>query len=198
MEFIPINKPTRLGVIIPALQIILCNFCVIIVATVSVWIDICNTNRILRNGTYAPRVVGLLSYSLRILINDGNYVALQILEEIVGRGIVDDTANAVLVVVEGNEGVILFFVPFLAENLGTVEGVSMENSIHRLARANTVRILGVGIAVEGLKLSALIIPFSLLSVKKNSAPEGAENNLFALRKIKNLNFLNQRCPQYEQ
>ena len=61
--------------------------------------------------------------------------------------------------------------PFLTQDLSTVQRVGMGHAIHRLARTNTVCIVGIGIAIKGLKLSALIIPFSLLSVKKNSAPQ---------------------------
>ena len=50
----------------------------------------------------------------------------------------------------------------------------MLDTIYGLRGTNAVCIVGVGIAVKGRELSAPIIPFSLLSVKKNSAPEGAE------------------------
>ena len=84
-----------------------------------------------------------------------------------GLVVVDDTANAVLVVVEGNEGV---FAPSLAEDLGAVEGIGVKNAVYRLAGTNTVGVVGVGVAVVRFELSAPIIPFCLLSVKKNSAP----------------------------
>ena len=60
----------------------------------------------------------------------------------------------------------------------------MLNAIHRLARSDAIRIVGVGIAIKTLKLSALfpsqrvsevrgrvacIISFLLQSVKKNSS-----------------------------
>ena len=65
----------------------------------------------------APRVVGVSCDSLSILINDSNYVALKILDEVVGNVVVEDTANAVLVVIEGNKSVTI---PSFAENFGTI------------------------------------------------------------------------------
>ena len=118
-----------------------------------------------------PSVVRVSCNSLGCLVYNSNDISLQILDEVVGNIVVKNTANAVLVVVQRNEGV---FAPSFFEDLGAVQRVGMRYTTHRLAGTNTVGVIGVGVAVEGRKLSAPIIPFSLLSVKKNSAPEGAE------------------------
>ena len=57
-----------------------------------------------------------------VSVGDGNNVALQVLQEVVGHTVIHDTANAVLVVVEGNENILA---PYLTENLGTVKGVGV-------------------------------------------------------------------------
>ena len=148
------------------MEIIQLNLFIVVVGTISKRVDGCDANRILRNGAYTPCIVRVSCDSLSILINDCNYVTLQVLDEVVGNVVVKDTANAVLVVVEGNEGVTT---PSLTQNLSAVKRVSVENAINLLAGSDAVCIVGVGIAVKGRKLSAPIIPFSLLSVKKNSS-----------------------------
>ena len=149
------------------MQIILCNLGIVVITPISIWVDVCNNTRgIGEDGRNAPGIVGVSCNGFCILINNSNYITLKILDEIVGKVVVEDTANAVLVIVERNEGV---FVPSLAENLSAVKRISVKNTVDLFAGSDAVCIVGVGIAVKGRKLSAPIIPFSLLSVKKNSS-----------------------------
>ncbi|MBE6701088.1 MAG: hypothetical protein E7582_04275 [Ruminococcaceae bacterium] len=62
----------------------------------------CNTNSILNNSRHTPSIVGVIRNSFSILINDSDYVSLQILMEIIRLVIVKDTANRFLVIVKRN------------------------------------------------------------------------------------------------
>ena len=44
----------------------------------------------------------------------------------------------------------VFVRPFLPEDLRAVKSVSMENTVYRLARSDSIRIVGIGIAIKGL------------------------------------------------
>ena len=64
--------------------------------------------------------------------------------------IVDNTADRILVIVDGNERILA---PSFAENLSSVKRVLVFNTVNRLACSDAVCIVGVGIVVEGLKLT---------------------------------------------
>ena len=137
---VSINKPTNTRIIISALEIVQPNFLVVVVRTISEGVDICDANRILRNSTYAPSIIGISCNGFCVLVNDSDYVTLQVLYEVVGNVVVENTANAVLVVVERNESVAA---PCLTENLGTVESIGVENTVYLLARSDTVRVVSL-------------------------------------------------------
>ena len=139
---------------------------VVVVATVAVGIDGGDiaVRAIPRDCTYTPGIVGVSCYGLCILVDDRNYVALQILLEIVRYTVILDAANTVLVVIQGDQGVA---VPSLSQYFSTVKNIIVSNSIDCLARPNAVGVIGVGIAVKGFQLSALIIV--LLAVKDDKS-----------------------------
>lgn len=87
-----------------------------------------------------------------LLINDSDYVTLQVLDEVVGNVVIKNTAYSILVIVERNESVTI---QSFAEDLGTVKGVSMENTVDLLAGSDAVCIVGVFDVIELLKLTAL-------------------------------------------
>lgn len=124
------------------MQIIQPNFSIAVVRSVSERINRRNlrSGGVLRYCRNAPSIVRVFRYRLRILINDGNNVALQILNEIVGNIIVENTANAVLVIVERNERVVP---PSLTENLSAVKRVGVENAVTLFARSDAVDIVGL-------------------------------------------------------
>ena len=77
-----------------------------IVTTISKGVNRCNTHRILCNSIYAPSVVGVFCNGYKFLIYTGynfNNVALQILNEIVGNIVVDNTTYGIFVIVERNK-----------------------------------------------------------------------------------------------
>ena len=129
------NIATNYRRIISTLQIIQPDFFVEIVRTVAEGVDFCDTNKILRNGTYAPSVVGVACDHLALVVGNGNDVALKILDEVIGNSVVENTANAVLVVVKGNEGVVA---PGLLEDLGSVKRVIVLDAVNGLACSKLV------------------------------------------------------------
>ena len=95
---IPIDKPTDLGIVVSALQIIQPDLFVVVVSTISEGVDGCDTNRILRNSTYTPRIVGVSCNGLCILINNSDYVALQVLYKVIRSMVVKNTTGTILVI----------------------------------------------------------------------------------------------------
>ena len=98
---------------------------------------------------------------MSILINDSEYVALKILDEVIWNVVMDNTTNAVLVIVERDERI---STPHFTENLDTVESIGMENTVYFLARSNTVCIVGIFDVVELLKLASLFPSQSVTEV----------------------------------
>ena len=144
------------------MQIIQRNLGIVVVTTISEGVDGCDIafGTILDDGTNAPGIVGVAGYSFGILIHDLNDITLEILVEVERRIIVKDTTDRLLVVVQRNQGILvglcrLIVVPALTQNLGAVQGIHMLNAIHGLAGTDAVGIVGIGVTVKGLQLSAL-------------------------------------------
>ena len=82
-------------------------------------------------------------YRCTICVCNGNYIALQVLDEVVGNRVVENPANAVLVIIERNKRV---FSPSFTENLCAVKRVGMKNTIYFFAffaRFDAVDIVGL-------------------------------------------------------
>ena len=109
----------------------------------------------------APSIVGVSCYGFGVFVNDSDYVTLKILDEVVGNGIVDNTTDRILVIVKRNECIA---VPNLAKNLSSIKRVGMENTIDLLAGSDAVCIVGVGIVIKGLELSAFFPSQSVTEV----------------------------------
>ena len=108
------------------------------------------------------------------LVNDGNYVALQVLEEVVGNVIVENTADRILVVIKRRQNVSvdlvnIIVIPTFTQDLRSVKGVFVLNSVYGFRGANTVRVVGISIAVKALKLSALLPGQSVTEVSERVA-----------------------------
>ncbi len=80
-------------------------------------------------------------------INDSNYVALQVLDEVVWSSIVENAANAILVIVERTK---IIAIPSFAEDLSSVKRVGMENTVYLLTRSDAVCIVSISIAIKEL------------------------------------------------
>ena len=154
-QLIGTNKPTNPRIIIPTLQIIQPNLLVVVVRSVSKGVNQSDRNALISTGNVGnctPSVVGVACDGLRILVDDGNDVALQVLQEVVGNIVVENAANRVFIIVERNESIAS---PSFAKNLGTVKCVFVLDSIDRLTCSDTVCIVGIGVAIKGLELTAL-------------------------------------------
>ena len=115
-----IDKPTNICIIISALEIIQLNLFIVVVATVSEGVNGCNLafGRIKLDFRRAPSIVRISCNSLCILINDSDYITLQVFNEVVGNSIVEKNANTVLVIVEGNKSI---SVPSFTKNLCSIK-----------------------------------------------------------------------------
>lgn len=96
--------------------------------------------RVLFNCRHTTCIVGVSCNGLRILVNDSDDITLQVLDEVVGNRVVENTANAVLVIIERNKRIIS---PSLTENLSAVKRVGVENAVTLFARSDAVDIVGL-------------------------------------------------------
>jgi len=138
-----------------------------IIGSVAERVDICDLYAVgqLRAGdnacSSAPSIVAVCAYNSTVLIGNGNNIALQVLLEVVRHAVVNNAADGLLVVIDGDEDVLvslglLIIVPALTQDLGAVQNVIVLDTVHRLAGTNTVGIVGVGVAVKALQLTALL------------------------------------------
>ena len=116
---------------------------------------------VLHNGRHTPSVIGVSADDTTVLVGDCNDVSLQILQEVVGHIVVDDTADRILVIIQRNQNILislclLIIVPALTQDLGAIQDVIMLDTCDRLAGTNTVGVVGVGVAVKALQLATLL------------------------------------------
>ena len=140
--FVCIYKSTNNGVIISTLEIIQSNLFIVVIPAIAKRVDGGDiaARRVLFDCRHTPCIVGVSCNDLRILVNDSDDITLQVLGEVVGNRVVENPANAVLVIIERNKRV---FSPSLTENLSAVNGISMENTVYLFARSDAVCIVGL-------------------------------------------------------
>lgn len=105
--------------------------------------------RIINDRRYTPSVIGVYCNSFCFLVNDGDYIALKVLDEVVRNVVVKNTAYRILVIVERNKGIVS---PCFTENLGAVESIGVSYAIDSLACSNTVSIEFI-ISYEHIKVN---------------------------------------------
>ena len=125
------------GMIISTLQIVQANLFIVVVTTISEWVNRCNlaSRRIKLDLRYTPSIVRVSRNRLSILVNDSNYITLQVLNEVLGNRVVKNTANAVLVIIERDKSITA---QSLTKNLGAVEGIGVKNTVNRFNCSNAV------------------------------------------------------------
>ena len=157
---IPIDKPTDSRIIIPALQIVDPEVLVVVVRAITVRVDDRDMLAATENVSAVPVpdredlppcVVGIARDDFGVPVVDRNDVSLQILLEVKRLVVIDDAADAVLVIVERNKRVIA---PFFPEDFCPVKRVSVPYAAYRLACADAVCVVGILDIVKGLELSA--------------------------------------------
>ena len=151
MWAIRINKPPNLGIIVPALQVVHFDLFVEIITSVAERVDICNIYAIGQlcagNNTDvgAPGIVAVCTDNRAVLIGNANDVALQVLLEVIGHIVVDDAADGILIIVDGDQCVTA---PLLTQDLGAIQQVVMGDAVHRLTGTNTVGAVGNSFATK--------------------------------------------------
>ena len=142
----------------------------------------------------APRIIGISCNSLARIIGYRNYIALQVLVEIICNSVVFQSTNCSVKVVERNKCI---SVPRFLNDICTVKSVFVNFAAFSYAYlfldTNTVFVVPIGIRSKGLKLSALfprclsseiirrvaigfIISHSPIFVNKNSALESFQSS----------------------
>ena len=151
---IRINEPTYNRIVIPALEVIQRGINIEIVPAVSERINCCNRafGGIGNDGADTPRIVGIPCDGVRVLIDNPYDIALKVLLEVERFIVIDDTANAFLVIVKRNKRIAA---PSLAKYLRSVKCVGMLYTVYGLGCAYAVGVVGVGVSIERLKLPAL-------------------------------------------
>ena len=141
-----------------------------------------------------PCIIGISCNSLARIIGYRNYIALQVLVEIICNSVVFQSANCSVKVVERNKSI---FVPRFLNDICTVKSVFVNFAVFSYAYlfldTNTVFVVPIGIRSKGLKLSALfpcctrskiirrvsvgfIISYLTIFVNKNSALESFQSS----------------------
>ena len=108
--------------------------------------------RVLFDCRHTPCIIGVSCNDCAVCVRNGNYIALQVLDEVVGNRVVENPANAVLVIIERNKRI---FSPSLTENLDAVKHVGVENTVHLFACSDAVCIVGILDVVKLLELPSL-------------------------------------------
>ena len=91
---------------------------------------------------------------MTVLVGDGNDIALEVFQEVVGGIVVEDTADTVFVIVQGNQGVVA---PGFAEDLYTIQRIGVLYPVNGLTGTDAIGVVGIGVAVKRLELSALFL-----------------------------------------
>ena len=145
-------------IIISTLEIIKLNLFIVVVTTVTEGVNGCNIYVLGKLGVgnrtcySTPSIVGVSCDSLSILVNESDYVTLQVLDEVVGNVVIKNTANRILVIVEENKSIA---VPCLTENLSAVKSIFVLNLIYGFGSTNTISVVGISVVVKALKLASL-------------------------------------------
>ena len=92
---------------------------IVVVSAVTIRVYRCDSTlgSIAYNRADTPRIVGIFCNSLYILIDNRNDIALQILYKVVRFTVVDDSADAVLIIVKRDDFVAS---PYFFQNLRSV------------------------------------------------------------------------------
>ena len=114
----------------------------IVIPTIAERVDSCDiaAGRVLFNRRHTPCVIGVSRYCCAVCVRNSDYIALQVLDEVVGNRVVENTTNAVLVIIERNKRI---FSPSFTENLGSIKRVGVENAVTLFARSDAVDIVGL-------------------------------------------------------
>ena len=140
------------------MEIIQTNLFIVVITTISEGVNGCNIYILGKIGVgnrtcySSPSIVRVSCNGLSILINDSDYITLQVLDEVVGNIVIKNTAYGILVIVKRDKRI---SVPSLTKNLGAVKRVGMENTVDLLAGSDAVGIVGVLDIVKLLKLTSL-------------------------------------------
>ena len=104
-RFVCIDKPTHRRIVIPTLEVVHGDFFVIVVTSVAEGVDGCDIaiGSVADNGANAPGIVAITGNRFSVLVDDRNDVALQILQEIVRRAVVNDAARGILYIIQRNQ-----------------------------------------------------------------------------------------------
>ena len=175
---IRINKPPDDRIIIPGLEVVHGDLRIEVITSVAEGVNGGNVaaGGIGSDGTHAPGVVAVGGDGGAVQVGNGNDIALQVLQEVVRRTIVQDAADGIRVVIQRDQ---LIGTPGLRQNLGAVQLVGMGDTVHRLAGADAVGVVGVGVVVKGLQLPALLPGQGVAKVRGRVALGVIGNGLLA-------------------
>ena len=93
---IPIDKPTRLRVIVAGLEVIQPQIGIVVIPPVPYRVDVadeagrslCNSRRVGHGEHLSPRVVGVFRHRVGVSVDDGDYIPLQVVPVVVLRSVV--------------------------------------------------------------------------------------------------------------
>ena len=89
---------------------------------------------------------------MSVLVNDSNNVTLQVLYEIIWGIVIKNTTNTFFIVVDRNKRI---GSPRFTQDFCALKSIGVLYAPYCLARSDTIGIVGIGITVKRLQLSAL-------------------------------------------
>ena len=104
-RIIPIDKPTHCRVIVPALEVVHTDLIIVVIPAITIRIDGGDgaVGSIACYCADAPGIIAIFCDGMRVLVHDADDVALEVLLEIERLIVIENAADAVLVVVQRNK-----------------------------------------------------------------------------------------------
>ena len=136
------------------MEVVHADLGIVVVASVAEGVDGGNgtAGGVICSCTYAPGVVVIAGNRCATGVGNTDDIALQVLLEVERLLIIDNAADAVLGVIQGNQNIIA---AGLFQDLRTVQSIGMCPVRCSLAGSDAVGIIGVYVFAEGLQLPAL-------------------------------------------
>ena len=128
---------------------------VVVIAAIAVGVDSGNiaAGGIAGDGASAPGIIGVVGNGSAAGVGDANNIALQVLQEVEGRIIVNNAADIFLNIIQRNQNILA---PDFLQDLRTVKGVGVLDIAYCFTGPDAVSVVCVTILTEGLQLPALL------------------------------------------
>ncbi len=136
------------------MEVVHADLGIVVIAAIAVRVDGGNgtAGGIVSRCTYAPGIVVISGDRCTAGVGNADDIALQVLLEVERLLIIDNAANGLLGIVQGNQNI---FAPGFLQDLATIQCVLVLHATYSFTGSDAVGIIGVCVFAEGLQLPAL-------------------------------------------